>query len=109
MFREKKLRGLVTTAPARLALLPDVPTLAEKGITATGLNLIMGLYAPQGLPDDVRKKLVDAVHQAAKNPAVVAKIEGIGLFSQYEDPAAARQRLETEYRDVVELSKQLQQ
>ena len=78
-------------------------------VTATGLNLIMGLYAPQGLPDEIKKILIDAVHQAAKEPAIVAKIEGIGLFSQYEDPATARQRLETEYRDIVELSKQLQQ
>ena len=109
MFREKKLRALVTTAPTRLTPLPDVPTLAEKGITATGLNLIMGLYAPQGLSDEIKKILISAVHQAAKEPAVVAKIEGIGLFSQYEDPTTARQRLETEYRDVVELSKQLQQ
>ena len=109
MFREKKLRALVTTAPARLPPLPDIPTLAEKGITATGLNLIMGLYAPQGLSDEIKKILISAVHQAAKEPAVVAKIEGIGLFAQYEDPATARQRLETEYRDVVELSKQLMQ
>ncbi len=31
MFREDKLRGLATTAPTRLAQLPNVPALAEKG------------------------------------------------------------------------------
>ena len=109
MFREGKLRPLVTTAQNRLPPLPDVPTLAEKGINANGLNLIMGLYAPRGLPDGIRTTLVDALANAAKDPAVVSRIEGIGLFAQYEGPTAARQRLETEYKDVVELSKQLRQ
>ena len=108
MFREGKLRPLATTAQNRLASLPDVPTLAEKGVTANGLNLIMGLYAPHGLADDVQRKLTGAVQKAAKDPAIVDKIEAIGLFPQYEDPATARRRLETEYRDIIDLSKQLQ-
>ena len=72
------------------------------------LSSIMGLYAPHGLPDEVQRKLTAAVQKAAKDPAVVDKLEGIGLFPQYEDPAAARRRLETEYRDIIDLSKQLQ-
>jgi tripartite-type tricarboxylate transporter receptor subunit TctC len=107
MFRAKKLRGLVTTAANRLPSLSGVPTFAEKGIVVNGLNLIMGLYAPRGLPDGVRSKLVDAVATAVKSPSFVSKIEKIGLFSQYEAPAAARKRLESEYSDIVELSRQL--
>ena len=107
MLEAKKLRALVTTSPHRPPKLPDVPTLAEKGITANGLNLIMGLYAPRGLPDDVRGKLVDAVAKAAKDPAFIAKIEEIGLLGQYEDPAKARVRLEAEYNDIVALNREL--
>jgi tripartite-type tricarboxylate transporter receptor subunit TctC len=108
MFESGKLRALVTTAPKRLPKLPDVPTLAEKGITANGLNLIMGLYAPRGLPDGIRGTLVDAVAKAAKDPAFVTKIEAIGLFGQYEDPAKARSRLEAEYTDIVALNRAMQ-
>jgi tripartite-type tricarboxylate transporter receptor subunit TctC len=108
MFEAGKLRALATTAPKRLPKLPDVPTLAEKGITANGLNLIMGLYAPRGLPDGIKSTLVDAVAKAAKDPAFVAKIEAIGLFGQYEDPAKARSRLDAEYADIVALNHALQ-
>jgi tripartite-type tricarboxylate transporter receptor subunit TctC len=108
MFETGKLRALVTTAPRRLPKLPDVPTLAEKGIAVNGLNLIMGLYAPRGLSDGMRGTLVDAVAKAAKDPTFVAKIEAIGLFGQYEDPAQARSRLESEYADIVALNRALQ-
>jgi tripartite-type tricarboxylate transporter receptor subunit TctC len=107
-FREGKLRALVTTAARRLPPLPDVPTLAEKGIAANGLNLVMGLYAPRGLAGDVRATLADAVRKAAHDPAMVTSIEGIGLFAQYEDAAAARARLDAEYRDIVALGARLQ-
>jgi tripartite-type tricarboxylate transporter receptor subunit TctC len=108
MFEANKLRALVTTAPNRLPKLPDVPTFAEKGIAVNGLNLIMGLYAPRGLPDGARITLVDAVAKAAKDPSFLAKIEAIGLFGQYEDPAKARSRLESEYADIAQLSRELQ-
>jgi tripartite-type tricarboxylate transporter receptor subunit TctC len=108
MFQQKKLRGLVTTAPNRLRLLLDVPTLAEKGITENGLNLIMGLYAPQGLPEAVQKTLINGVAKAARDPSFVSKVEAIGLLAQYEDPAEARKRIDSEYKDIVELSRKLQ-
>jgi hypothetical protein len=38
----------------------------------------------------------------------VAKVEGLGLLPRYEDPDAARKRLQSEYADILALSKQLQ-
>jgi tripartite-type tricarboxylate transporter receptor subunit TctC len=108
MFESKKLRALVTTAPSRLPKLPQVPTFADKGIVVNGLNLIMGLYAPRGLPDEVQTVLVRGLAKAAKDPAFVSKIETIGLFGQYEEPAKAHARLESEYNDIAALNRQLQ-
>jgi tripartite-type tricarboxylate transporter receptor subunit TctC len=108
MFREGKLRGLLTTASTRLSVLPDIPTLAEKGIDVTGLNLVMGIYAPSGLPTEVEKVLVNGVRRAADDPAVVAKFSNVGLFIQYEDPVAAHRRLVLENQQVVDLYRRLQ-
>jgi tripartite-type tricarboxylate transporter receptor subunit TctC len=107
MLRENKLRALVTTALNRLPSLPDMPTLAEKGIAVQGLNLIMGLYAPRALPGDVNKVLAEAVRKAATDPNMIAQLASIGLLATYEDPATARTRLDNEYRSVVELTSQL--
>lgn len=105
MFRDGKLRPLLTTAAQRLPTMPNVPTIAEKGIRTRGLNLTMGLYAPRGLNPAVRKTLVDAVQTAAKNPETIKKLESIGLFAIYEDPETALQRLKSEYEDIVALQK----
>jgi tripartite-type tricarboxylate transporter receptor subunit TctC len=108
MFKANKLRPLLTTAPERLRQLLGIPTFADKGITENGLNLIMGLYAPRALPDGLRDTLTDAVAKAARDPAFVAKVEGLGLLARYESPAAARKRLEVEYADIVALNHALQ-
>jgi tripartite-type tricarboxylate transporter receptor subunit TctC len=108
MFASNKLRPLITTAPSRLPQLPDVPTFVERGIAENGLNLVMGLYAPKGLPDGVRNVLVDAVANAAHDTSFAIKVEAIGLLARYEDPSAARKRLETEYADIVVLSHKLE-
>jgi tripartite-type tricarboxylate transporter receptor subunit TctC len=107
MLREKKLRPLLTTAAKRLPTLPDTPTFSEVGVPVKAFNLVLGLYAPAAIPDTARNILVNALADTMKDRTVEAKIENIGLFAQYENPALAHERLVNEYKDVLELDKQL--
>jgi tripartite-type tricarboxylate transporter receptor subunit TctC len=109
MLRENKLRPLVTTAAARLAPMPDTPTLAEKGLPVKGFNLVLGLYAPRGTPDASLQVLVGALAETMKDPAVEAKLANIGLFAHYENPAVARERLAGEYGDILAIDRRLKQ
>jgi tripartite-type tricarboxylate transporter receptor subunit TctC len=109
MLREKKLRPLVTTSATRLKPMPATPTLAEKGLSTKGFNLVLGLYAPRGTPDASLHVLVNALAQTTRDPAVEAKLENIGLFAQYESPAVARERLAGEYRDILAIDRKLKQ
>jgi tripartite-type tricarboxylate transporter receptor subunit TctC len=109
MLREKKLRPLATTSATRLKPMPDTPTLADKGLSTKGFNLVLGLYAPRGTPDASLQVLVNALAQTMRDPAIEAKLENIGLFAQHEDPAAARERLAAEYRDILEIDRKLKQ
>ena len=109
MLREKKLRPLLTTASTRLPTLPDTPTAGEKGLPTRGFNLVLGLYAPKDTPDNAMKVLVDGLRRTMEDPSVVTKLEKVGLFAQYENPASARERLENEYKDIIELDRKLKQ
>jgi tripartite-type tricarboxylate transporter receptor subunit TctC len=109
MLREGKLRPLATTSAARLPALSDTPTIGEKGVATKGLNLVLGLYAPKGLSDGVSGVLVKALQETMTDAAVAAKLATVGLFAQYEDPASERERLNSEYHDIVALDRKLKQ
>jgi len=53
----------------RLTGSPDVPTLKELGYPLAFESHFM-IAAPKGLPDDIKKTLVDAIRKASKGPAV---------------------------------------
>jgi tripartite-type tricarboxylate transporter receptor subunit TctC len=53
----KKLKVLVTTAPARVPALPDTPTMAELGTKDLTFIGWFGLLAPTGTPQDILDKL----------------------------------------------------
>jgi tripartite-type tricarboxylate transporter receptor subunit TctC len=109
LLRDGKLRPLLTTAPARLKPLPDTPTLGEKGFPTKGFNLVLGLYAPKQTPADAIDLLVAALQRTMHAPSVAAKLETVGLFAHYEDPKAARERLDEEFRDIVTLDRRFHQ
>jgi tripartite-type tricarboxylate transporter receptor subunit TctC len=52
-----KVRALAVTGNRRLAALPDVPTMAEAGISGVEATTWFGLFAPAGTPKDVVDRL----------------------------------------------------
>jgi tripartite-type tricarboxylate transporter receptor subunit TctC len=67
----------VTTA-ARLRSLPEIPTLAEQGLTGFDLVVWNGLYAPKGTPKPVLDKLVAALQTAVQDPAFGTRLADLG-------------------------------
>jgi tripartite-type tricarboxylate transporter receptor subunit TctC len=73
-----KLRPLLVTAPARVPMLPDVPTAAEAGYPTFEATNVTGLIAPAGTPRDVIDKLNAATQRVIAQAAVREKFAGIG-------------------------------
>ena len=71
-----KAYGVTTTA--RLASLPDVPTLDEQGLKGFDLVVWNGLYAPRGTPKAALDKLVIALQAALQDPAFKARLAELG-------------------------------
>ena len=66
--RAGKLKAIATTAPARLAELPDVATMAEQGYPGIGTNAWQGLFAPAATPKPVIDKLYASVAKVLSQP-----------------------------------------
>ena len=71
-----KLRAIATGTKERLALLPDVPTVAESGYPGFEMTQWYGLNAPANMPNDVIAKIADACAKAMKSPLATERLRG---------------------------------
>ena len=78
--RNKRVRAIAVTTDKRLALLPDVPTVAESGLPDYVVTTWFGVLAPAGTPQALIKKLNADVVEALGNAAVVDKLDRAGLI-----------------------------
>ncbi|WP_439597876.1 Bug family tripartite tricarboxylate transporter substrate binding protein [Falsiroseomonas sp.] len=83
-----QMRGLVAVSETRWPALPDLPTLAESGVTDWPLSFWYGFLAPAGTPAPVRARLHAAIGEAAAQPAVATLIDRLGLRPRPLAPAA---------------------
>jgi tripartite-type tricarboxylate transporter receptor subunit TctC len=101
------LRMLGVTSLARSSLLPDVPTIAESGLTAYEAVLRYGLVAPAGTPRAIIERLNKELNVALASADVRQRLATEGaepLPSTPEEYAADIDREETQWSKVVKES-----
>jgi tripartite-type tricarboxylate transporter receptor subunit TctC len=74
-----QVRAIATPAPQRLTLLPDVPTLAEQGITGADIYSWQGLVGPAGLPEAAQRRLEAELARVLRTEEVATRLRGISL------------------------------
>ena len=89
-----KMKGFGVRGNKRNPLIPNVPTFAEMGVADLDMESFWGFAAPAGTPKDIIQKLNAAMLIAMKNPAVLAKLESMGLDPILDTPADAQKYLQ---------------
>jgi tripartite-type tricarboxylate transporter receptor subunit TctC len=69
-----KLRALAVTSSERLSVLPEVPTLAEAGVTGFEANNWQGVIVPAGTPKDIVAKLNATINTVLAMPEIREKL-----------------------------------
>jgi tripartite-type tricarboxylate transporter receptor subunit TctC len=95
-IRAGALRAIAVTGERRLALLPDVPTVAEEGYPGFAASTWYGLFAPAGVPRAVVQKISADAIAALHLPDVEQKLGSQGFDVIAGDPAAFAALLKTE-------------
>lgn len=72
------LRALAVTSTTRSSLMPDVPTIAEAGLTGFDASLYYGLAGPAGLPRPIVDKLNSALRSALVSDDVKKRLTNDG-------------------------------
>jgi tripartite-type tricarboxylate transporter receptor subunit TctC len=88
-IRANELRALAVTSPTRVAVLPDVPAVAEvvPGYQADGWQ---GLAAPANISVEIVDKLNRQINSALADPRFAARIADLGGVPFVTSPAEFR-------------------
>jgi tripartite-type tricarboxylate transporter receptor subunit TctC len=80
--KENRLRLLAVLLPQRAAVAPDVPTLAEAGITSVSLPTWQAILAPPRTPRAIAERMSREIAQALNDPGVRGPLEQQGILVQ---------------------------
>ena len=99
-----RLRALAITSAQRADFAPDIPTIAESGISGFEASIWYGIYGPKTLPDPLLQQWNGAVNRYLKSPQAQdyyrrvymipagGTARGLRQFSQDRDGALERHR-----------------
>jgi tripartite-type tricarboxylate transporter receptor subunit TctC len=73
-----RLRGLAVTSGKRSAVLPDLPTIAEGGLSGYEMLNWLGLFAPAGTPRAIVDRLNTEALRVVRQPDVVQRFHAQG-------------------------------
>ncbi len=85
-IREGNVRGLAVAAPARLAVLPDLPTMAEAGFPEVQGGAWFALFAPAKTPPAIVNWLNAAAKEAFNAADVRQRLEPRGVVLELGSP-----------------------
>jgi tripartite-type tricarboxylate transporter receptor subunit TctC len=93
--RSGSLRGLAVTTRERVAILPEMPTIAE---TVPGFDVVswFGFFVPAKTPREVAAKISADTNSALAYPSVKSSFEDLGAVPKGSTPAELAAFLQSE-------------
>ena len=79
LAKEGKVKVLAVSTSRRSSAMPQVPTLAESGVTGYHYAAWNGIVAPSGTPAEVVRRLHTEFAKAMNHPNVRSKLGGLGF------------------------------
>jgi tripartite-type tricarboxylate transporter receptor subunit TctC len=101
-----KMRALGQTSTTRSAAAPDIPTIAESGLTGYEAAISYGIFLPAGAPAALVDRLHDAVDATIRSPDVARKFTGLGADPQFGTPAEFAAYVATDLAKWARLAKE---
>lgn len=101
LIKAGKLKALAVPSRARLAVLPNVPTMGEAGYPEFDLQPWTGLFGPAGLDKAIESKLSAAMKEILAEQDVTERLAGLSMTPGYMTPSELTDKI----RKSIELWK----
>ena len=83
-----RIRAIAVTGPRRSQSLPELPTVAESGVSGYAFFSFNAVFVPSATPDEVIRKFSDALGAATRAPQFADMAKSQGFESDYADVQA---------------------
>lgn len=100
-------KALAATTAKRSSALPEVPPLAEQGLTGFDVGTWFGLMAPAGTDAAIVQKLNQDVMAIINDPEFQKRLLAQGIEPMSSTSGELKQRIDTEVKDFGDLAKKL--
>ena len=83
-----KIKVLAVTSRKRVGIAPDIPTVAEAGFPYLGLDSLIGMFGPRGMPNALRESIAaDVQAVVAADPTIATRLAATGQVVDVRGPA----------------------
>lgn len=96
LIKSGKIKAIAALSPQRLALLPNVPTVAESGYPGFEADQWYGIVAPAGLPAPLVQLYNSEINKALASPEVARALSNEGAVPTPTTPQAFAQLIASE-------------
>ena len=107
LIKEGKLRALAVVAANRSPDLPDVPTLAQAGVSNQEADLLIGVVAPAGTPRPIIDRLQSAIADIVRMPDVKQRLDALGFTPVAGTPDAYATQIKSDIETWSAVVKEL--
>jgi tripartite-type tricarboxylate transporter receptor subunit TctC len=99
------VRALAVSTAKRSPLFPDLPTLAEAGLSGYDVTTWYGMLAPTGTPAAIRERLYKEMSEILRSPEIAARFRDIGADPGGNTPAEFADFIKVETAKWIKLAK----
>ena len=93
LIRDGKVRAIAVTGAQRNPTLPDVPTVAESGLSGYESVLWQAIYAPAGTPAPIVARLNNEVNAILRDSAAIGALAKLGVEAEPSTPQQLADRI----------------
>lgn len=104
--KQGKLRALAVTTPKRAGALPDIPTIAESGLSGYAFDSWFGVLAPAGTPKEIVNALNAEIGKALASPDVRERLAAQGAEPRTSTPQEFASYIQAEITKLAPVVKQ---
>ena len=103
-----RLKVLAVTSRKRVGIAPEIPTVAEAGFPFLGLDGLIGLFGPRGMPDALREGIAaDIASVVAADPTIAARLAATGQVVDVRGPAEFAANIKEQHGKLADIAQAL--